>query len=134
MARAIRARLVKAGYAVIRETPRPGETPHGQVAAFSIQVDFTSPASFHLYIAVFASRADLSAYLRKAAAADRAGLARCRKTLACRKSLQGRSHDSTFGVQRTVGSVFYSASADEPTGTVPPARLASVIALASGTR
>lgn len=134
-AKLIRERLTKAGYSLPTantDAAASGKKPHGQVASFSIDVDFTSPESFHLYIAVFANRSALTRYIAMLNAERRQGLARCEQIAECRHSLRDSSHEALFGVQRTIGTTYYSATPDKPTGSVPPARRDSILAIASG--
>lgn len=129
----IRQRLARAGYTNVGgKWTGPGVKPTGLVAAFSIDVDFASPKSFHLFIAVFDTAQHLATYVERLRAKDKAGLARCRRQPACRQSLRGVSHDASVGVQRVIGAVFYSGSADKRSGSVPRSDLAHMVAYLSG--
>ena len=135
----IRKRLEKAGYdttpgaAPIGPTIHP-KKPSGEVATFDIEVDFTSPRSFHLYIAVFQTHADALRYLSHSDAERRTGIARCRAILRCRITLEGASNQGLYGIERVIGQAFYSASPDQPNATIAPSSLNQILALASGIR
>jgi hypothetical protein len=133
----IKKRLERAGYdlspppAPIGPTLHPAK-PAGQVATFDIEVDFTSPNSFHLYIAVFQTHAEAVRYLNDSNAERKSGIARCDAIPRCRQTFRGASAEDMFGVERVIGPAFYSASPDATAATISPATLKHVLALASG--
>jgi hypothetical protein len=106
--------------------------PNGQITAFDVQVEFASPRSFHVYIAVFATHREAVDYRTAGVASRETGVARCEKIPSCRTTLKGSSHEAMFGIERIIGPVFYSASPDKRTGTIPAAPLAQFLASISG--
>jgi hypothetical protein len=110
-AAAIEERLANAGYSVSPPRAPRGPKPPGQIRTFDVHLDFTSPKSFYVFIAVFDDHAAAVKYLRSSAARQ------------------------LYGVERVIGPTFYSASPDLQTGSVSFSRpdLNRFIAFASGT-
>jgi hypothetical protein len=132
----IKARLQHAGY----DTSPPPTTvgphlsfkkPRGELETFDVQVDFTSPKSFHVFVAVFATHAAALAYRTVNDAQRKAGIARCRKIPECRAQLKGASREGFYGTEGIIGPTYYSASPDQQRNTIPPAQLKQFLALLS---
>ncbi|HEY3921048.1 MAG TPA: hypothetical protein VGL76_02940 [Gaiellaceae bacterium] len=144
-ASAIEQRLRKAGYSISETGGRsplingPANVlPVGELANFSVKADFTSPDSFTLDIAVFASHEDLVQTAARQAAARRRAVRLCAQIPQCRAFRRSRtSVASPTLVQQTatkvVGSVLYTAVEDSPAGKLPLPMFERLVALASGT-
>jgi hypothetical protein len=134
---AIKARLTKAGYAIDDAFVQGTQKLHkaqGELDAFSVQADFTSPNSYHLGVTVFASPQDLRLYMRQQAA----NLAKERKAAACQTDPQCKSFFKAMDgphppiEQRPLGSVLYTGVVDKPSATLPVKDFDQLVSLASG--
>jgi len=136
-AAAIRSRLEQAGYTIEEHT---GEAviggpvlpkPRGEVVAFGVEVDFTSPNSFKFDVDVFETHRDLERWLTTERVDLARSLARCRLIPRCRLSLK-RDGIPKPPTERVVGRAVYSAATDIYGKKLPVAKFEALVALAAG--
>ena len=125
LAASIEARLTAAGYKVTPPPVAAGSAPAPPprpVRTFQVRVDFTSPRSFSLYVVVFASPADATLTVERAAA-------KCDASAQCRAY---QRQDRQIYRQKVLGAVVYSATSDDGHSIVPVSRFDRLVAIASG--